>query len=157
MMHGAYLSLGSNIGDRLGHLRRAVNALSLLPSCSVERVSGVYETKPVGFAAQDDFYNIAVMLNTEMSARCLLGACLGIEAAMGRVRNFKNGPRVIDIDLLLCGGEVHSDAELTLPHPEMYRRAFVLIPLAEILPGTDLKNLSEEEKSGVIRTDKSIF
>ncbi len=131
-MSVAYLSLGSNIGDRLKNLQDAVDALSLLPGTKVKAVSSVYETEPVGLKEQRSFYNIAVKLETSRTPHCLLGACLGIEAAMGRKRGVKNGPRIIDIDLILYDNQKIDDAELTLPHREMNNRLFVLIPLWEI-------------------------
>ena len=152
-MGNAYLSLGSNIGDRLKNLQTAVDALRLLPNTKVMAVSSVYETEPVGLKEQCNFYNIAVKLETSLSPRCLLGTCLGIEAAMGRIRNIKNGPRIIDIDLILYDNERYKDEELTLPHKEMNNRAFVLAPLAEI-GGTkkgDVFSYSE-----VIKTEKKI-
>lgn len=130
--HTAYLGLGANIGDRQASLDCAVAALGLLPGTRVDAVSSVYETEPVGYADQPDFLNMCVRVVTTLSPRALLGAALGIEAAMGRIREFKNGPRVIDIDLLLYDNAVMNSAELTLPHPRMYERAFVMGPLSEI-------------------------
>ncbi|MBQ6021157.1 MAG: 2-amino-4-hydroxy-6-hydroxymethyldihydropteridine diphosphokinase [Clostridia bacterium] len=131
-MKKAYLSIGTNLGDRLANLQDAVDALRLLPRTEVIKCSAVYETAPWGYAEQADFYNICVMLETELSPHALLGACLGIEAAMGRVRTFKNAPRRIDIDMILYEGvELHTE-ELTVPHREMKNRAFVLAPLAEL-------------------------
>ncbi len=152
-MTTAYLSLGSNIGDRIKNLKNAIKSLSLLPGCNIECVSSVYETAPVGFTKQPQFYNAAVKINTDMTARCLLGACLGIEAGMGRVRTIKNGPRIIDIDILLYGNEKYTDEELTIPHKEMYKRAFVLIPLSEILSDVDLGVLTAEDRASVRRLE----
>jgi len=128
----AYLSLGTNMGEREDNLRLAIQALLRLPQTKVTATSYVYETEPGGGIAQPDFYNMTAKIETGLSPRCLLGALLGIEAAIGRVRKEKNGPRVIDIDLLLYGDEVYSDEELTIPHKEMFDREFVLAPLAEI-------------------------
>lgn len=130
--HTAYLGLGANIGDRQANLDGAVAALGLLPGTRVDAVSSVYETEPVGYADQPDFLNMCVRVVTTLSPRALLGAALGIEAAMGRVRGIKNGPRVIDIDLLLYDNAVINSPELTLPHPRMYEREFVMKPLGEI-------------------------
>ena len=99
----AYLSVGTNMGDRLQNLQNAVNSLRLLPQTSVIEISPVYETDPIGFEEQADFLNIAVEIETSLTPEALLGALLGIEAALGRVRIFKNGPRIIDLDLLLFG------------------------------------------------------
>lgn len=138
-MTDAYLSLGSNIGDAKKNLNDAVASLDKLPGTSVDRVSGFYVTAPVGYVRQVDFINICVALQTEMSPTMLLGCCLGIEAAMGRLRPFKNSPRIIDIDLILFGDTVCNTPELTLPHPRMKERAFVLVPLNEVLT-EELKN-----------------
>lgn len=130
----AVLGLGSNLGDRVDYLRQALDALALLPGTSVTAVSSVYETAPVGYADQPDFYNLVAVVQTELSPRALLGGCLGIEAALGRQRTFRNAPRVVDIDLLLMEGVTSDDPELILPHPRMMERAFVLVPLAELFP-----------------------
>lgn len=127
-----YLGIGTNIGDRLQNLKEAVAALKLLPMTKVIEVSKVYETVPVGYDNQDDFLNIAVSVETSLTSQNLLGACLGIEAGMGRIRTIKNGPRVIDIDLLLYGNEKCDTETLILPHPRMLERNFVLKPLLDL-------------------------
>ena len=129
----AYIALGTNMGDKGENLNRAVWALASIPGVKVSALSRVYETKPVGFVKQDNFYNAVIRVETTLSPRALLGACLGVEAGMGRVRGRKNGPRVIDLDLLLYEGKVINSEELTLPHPRMEERAFVLSPLCDIL------------------------
>ena len=155
----AAIGLGTNQGERLNNLRLALDALSLLPSTSVTDISPVYETEPVGYADQPDFLNAVCCVETELSPRALLGACLGIEAALGRIRTFRNGPRVIDLDLLLYEGVTMQTDELTLPHPRMGERAFVLCPLADIFKdgaafGFDLsEKINSADKSGVIKTD----
>lgn len=131
-MSKAYLGIGTNIGDREENLKSALNALNLLPMTKVTAVSKVYETEPVGFANQEDFLNIAVEIETELTAQNILGASLGIEAGLGRIRNIKNGPRIIDIDLLLYEEEKHNTTSLILPHPRMFEREFVLRPLLDI-------------------------
>ena len=131
-MSKAYLGIGTNIGDREENLKNALNALNLLPMTKVTAVSKVYVTEPVGFANQDDFLNIAVEIETELTAQNILGACLGIEAGLGRIRNIKNGPRIIDIDLLLYEDEKYNTPSLILPHPRMFEREFVLKPLLDI-------------------------
>ena len=128
----AYIALGSNLGDRLATLSAAVKALSLLPHTAVTAVSRVYLTEPVGYDDQPDFYNAAVRLETGLTPRALLGACLGIEAALGRHRQIKNGPRTVDLDVLLHGTKAYQDEELTLPHPRMLERVFVLAPLCDV-------------------------
>ncbi len=128
----AYLSIGTNMGDRLKNLQNAVDSLRLLPQTSVSEVSPIYETDPIGFEEQADFLNIAVELETMLTSEALLGALLGIEAALGRVRIFKNGPRIIDLDLLLFENETINNSVLTVPHPRMYEREFVLKPLCDL-------------------------
>lgn len=128
----AYLGMGTNIGDRIQNLTDAISVLNLLPLTKVTDCSNVYETDPVGYAEQDDFLNIVVEVETELNSDNLLGAALGIEAGLGRVRTIKNGPRIIDIDLLLYENEVKSTKTLVLPHPRMMERDFVLKPLLDL-------------------------
>lgn len=128
----AYLGVGTNIGDRMKNLQDAIDALKLLPMTSVTDVSDVYETDPVGYENQDDFLNIVVEIETEFNADNLLGAALGIEAGLGRIRTIKNGPRIIDIDLLLFANEIKNTKTLILPHPRMMERNFVLKPLLDL-------------------------
>lgn len=128
----AVLGIGTNMGNRIQNLIDAVEAVNLLPKTKVVEVSNVYETDPVGYNNQDDFLNIVLTVSTELNAHNLLGAALGIEAGMGRVRTIKNGPRVIDIDLLLYGNEKYDTDTLVLPHPRMLERNFVLKPLLDL-------------------------
>lgn len=133
-MSRALLGLGANLGNREDTLKRAIAALNTLPRTTVTRVSSFYETAPVGYADQPDFMNMVAELDTTLSPHTLLGACLGIEAALGRVRTFQNAPRIVDIDLLLYDDCTCNDTDLILPHPRMGERAFVLVPLAELFP-----------------------
>lgn len=128
----AFLGIGTNIGDRIENLSYAISALNLLPLTKVIDCSNVYETDPVGYDNQDDFLNIVVEIETELNSDNLLGAALGIESALGRVRTIKNGPRIIDIDLLLYENEVKNTNTLVLPHPRMMERDFVLKPLLDL-------------------------
>ncbi len=128
----AYLGIGTNIGDRIQNLKDVINALKLLPLTMVTDYSNVYETDPVGYYNQDDFLNMVVEIETELNADNLLGAALGIEAGLGRVRTIKNGPRIIDVDLLLYGNEIKNTNTLILPHPRMLERDFVLKPLLDL-------------------------
>jgi 2-amino-4-hydroxy-6-hydroxymethyldihydropteridine diphosphokinase len=134
----AFLGLGSNLGDRLANLTQAVRALAL-SGMTVVRTSRVYETAPVG-PPQPDYLNAVAEVETDLSARELLEVCLGVERQMGRVRAERWGPRVIDVDLLTYGRETIDEPGLTVPHPRMHERAFVLAPLLELeadppLPG----------------------
>jgi 2-amino-4-hydroxy-6-hydroxymethyldihydropteridine diphosphokinase len=125
-----YLSLGSNVGDRAANLNSAIDRLRGFGK--VVEVSSFYETEPVEFTAQAWFLNCAIALDTEITPRQLLDGILGIEQQMGRRRTQKKGPRVIDIDILLFGNLIVDDSGLTIPHPAMHERRFVLEPLAEI-------------------------
>jgi 2-amino-4-hydroxy-6-hydroxymethyldihydropteridine diphosphokinase len=127
-----YLSLGSNVGDCAENLKTAIDHLRVLGK--VVAVSSFYETEPVEFTDQPWFLNCAVALDTRKTPSELLESILGIEQQMGRRRTQKKGPRVIDIDILLFGNLIVDDSGLTIPHPAMYERRFVLEPLAEIAP-----------------------
>lgn len=155
----AYLGLGTNLGDREGHLRAALKELAGLPTMEIAAVSSIYETAPVGLTDQPDFLNLVVSVRTALSPRELMDALLHIENKMGRVRTVRWGPRVIDLDLLLFGESVVEIPGLSVPHPRLRERSFVLLPLAEIapdliLPGetATIKKLSEKllENSGEI-------
>jgi 2-amino-4-hydroxy-6-hydroxymethyldihydropteridine diphosphokinase len=126
----AFLGLGSNMGDRLVHLRDALEALP-----DVVAVSRVYETEPVGGpAGQDPYLNAVVELDTDLSPRDLLALARRLEAAAQRVRSVRFGPRTLDVDVLLVG-DLHVDEDdLVVPHPRMWERRFVVVPLAELAP-----------------------
>ncbi len=126
----AFLALGSNLGDRWSHLRRAVAATP-----DVTRTSPVYETAPVGGpSGQGPFLNAVVELDTELSPRQLLDLCRRLEEAAGRVRAERFGPRTLDVDVLLVGDLAVEDPDLVVPHPRMWERPFVLVPLAQLAP-----------------------
>jgi 2-amino-4-hydroxy-6-hydroxymethyldihydropteridine diphosphokinase len=127
----AYLSLGTNIGDRYEHL---ASAIPIVVASDEYRLSHVYETEPVGGVVQDDFWNLVVELTTAASAYDLLGRARAAEEAAGRTREVRWGPRTLDVDVLLVGDEMIDDPELTVPHPRLFDRAFVLVPLAELAP-----------------------
>lgn len=131
-MPAVYLGLGTNLGDRESNLREALRRLA--EHVRIEAVSSVYESEPVGFRAQPDFLNLVVRVGTEEEPRALLRMVQEIERAMGRQRSFRNAPRVIDIDILLYDDLNLELPELTIPHPRMLERAFVLKPLAELAP-----------------------
>lgn len=128
----AYVALGSNMGDAKKNINEAVAALDLVPGIKVQSMSELYETKPWGYEEQNNFCNAVARLNVEVSPEALLGICLGIEAGMGRVRKIKNGPRIIDIDLIMYEGQERNTKELVLPHPGMNERDFVLVPLYDV-------------------------
>ena len=128
----AYLSLGSNVGDRAANLQAAISALSALGE--VTKLSSFYETEPVEFTAQAWFLNCVLELDTTLSPRELIGAMLAVEQRMGRRREKTKGPRNIDLDLLLYEDRVVEEQGLKVPHPAMHERRFVLAPLVEIAP-----------------------
>lgn len=132
MSETAYLSLGSNIGDREGNLREAIRCLKELGA--VTAVSSFYETEPVDFVDQAWFLNCAVALETSTNPERLIDELVRIEQRMGRLRLQNKGPRIIDIDILLFGDRVVDTPGLKIPHPAMHQRRFVLEPLAEIAP-----------------------
>jgi 2-amino-4-hydroxy-6-hydroxymethyldihydropteridine diphosphokinase len=131
----AYLGLGSNVGDREAHLRAAIELLGE-HGVNVEGVSSLYETEPVGeILDQPDFLNAAIRVRTELEPEALLDVCKAIEVEQGRMMGGpRHGPRPLDIDLLLVEGVELESERLTLPHPEVTRRRFVLVPLLELEP-----------------------
>ena len=130
-MANVYLSLGSNLGDRAGNIRRAIEELRAR-SVRVRKVSSPYETEPLEVRDQPWFLNCAILAETDLSPRQLLGVLLEIERGMGRERHVPKGPRAIDMDILLYGDAIVNEPGLEIPHPRMAERKFVLVPLAEI-------------------------
>lgn len=144
-MNLSYLSLGSNMGDRFEMLRQAVAQLAEQPAVTVTQISSLYETDPVGYTDQEPFLNMVVQLETELTAMALLDVCQMIEQNLNRKRLVRWGPRTIDLDILLYNQDRIETDRLTVPHPRMNERAFVLIPLLEIDPGLEV--------AGTIETD----
>lgn len=131
----AYLGIGSNLGDRLEYLQRAVDGLAATSGIDVVAVSAVYETDPVG-PQQPDYLNAVVAVDTTLSPRALLGACQRQEAEAERVRDVRWGPRTLDVDVVLYGDETVDEPDLQIPHPRWRERDFVLAPLADLgVPG----------------------
>jgi 2-amino-4-hydroxy-6-hydroxymethyldihydropteridine diphosphokinase len=142
----AYVGLGANLGDRERTLREAVEALAAAEGVEVVAVSTVRETEPVGVGEQPLFLNGAVELGTTLTARELLEVLLAVEQRFGRVRApGEHGPRTLDLDLLLYGDEVIEEPGLTVPHPRLHERRFVLEPLAELAPGLIVPGRGEVE------------
>ena len=133
-MKRVYLSLGSNIGDRQAHLREGID---LLPASGIQvlRVSPVYETEPIGYAAQAWFLNLVIEADTSLFPVQLLNRTQRIEHTLGRIRTIPNGPRRMDIDILLYANAVIHTTRLEIPHPRLAERRFVLQPLADLAPG----------------------
>jgi 2-amino-4-hydroxy-6-hydroxymethyldihydropteridine diphosphokinase len=135
------LSLGTNIGERFQNLQIAVSSLSNVFKTRILNVSKIYTTAPFGVPdEQEDYLNCCVRFETELMPQTILGCCLGVESAMGRVRKIKFSSRIIDIDLLLFENEIFKNSDLVLPHPFIRERAFVLKPLSEICEKNRFKN-----------------
>jgi len=136
-MNTAFVALGANLGDPAATVKAAFAALANLPESRIVHCSSLYRTAPVGIIEQPEFVNAVAQLETDLAPEALLDALLDIEQRFGRIRAERNGPRTLDLDLLLYGDQFVSLPHLTLPHPRLHLRAFVLYPLAEIAP--DLK------------------
>ena len=144
-MYRIYLGLGANLGDRRASLRRALRLLAHLEDTQLLRVSSFYETPPWGNEKQPPFLNACAALETRLSPLVFLRRTQRIERALGRVRKEHWGPRTIDIDLLFAEGFESAAPELRLPHPYLHERAFVLLPLAEIVPGLIVRGRKIDE------------
>ncbi len=143
-MHIAYIGLGANLGDREAALRRALDLLAAEPGIEVTAVSAFRDTDPVGLLDQPRFLNAAARIETGLGPDELLERLLGVERALGRTRTGPRfGPRTIDLDLLLYGDSTLHDPNLTVPHPRLHERAFVLEPLAELDPDLVIPGLGE--------------
>jgi len=132
MKHKIYLGLGTNVGDRKTNLKAAIDALP--PDVEVVAQSPIYQTPPWGYEDQDDFLNQVVMARTDLAPQALLAYIKGLEEEVGRRATFRWGPREIDIDILFYDDLVMESETLTIPHPRMHERAFMLVPLADIAP-----------------------
>lgn len=170
MPSAAYIGLGSNLGDRVANLRRALERMDGLPKTRVLRTSSVYRTEPVGKPDQPEFLNMAAEVETGLEPRELLKALFGIEKELGRARGERWGPRTMDLDILHFGGRMLKEPDLEIPHPRAHQRAFVLAPLAELAPdladpatGVTVKEMLEKldqqgqgvEKAGNLLTDRA--
>ena len=141
----AYIALGANLGNAAATLRQAVASINSMPSCRVIKTSSLYKTAPLetlpGYGTGGDYINSVVAIETTLPAPILLQHLQQIELAAGRQRPYTNAPRTLDLDLLLYGSGSIDSANLTVPHPRMWQRAFVLVPLAEVAP--ELVDLSQ--------------
>lgn len=132
--HTAFIGLGSNLADPVAQVTRALEALDRLPQTCLLKHSSLYRSAPVGYLDQPDFINAVAQVETALAPQVLLDALLAQELACGRTREFKDAPRTLDLDVLLYDDLRYHTHGLTLPHPQMHRRAFVLRPLLEIAP-----------------------
>lgn len=131
----AYIGIGANLGDATQHVRDAIAALDTLPDTHLAAASSLYRTAPVGYLDQPDFINAVAALDTALQPHALLDALQEMETRFGRQRSFKDAPRTLDLDVLLYEQLTIDDPTLTIPHPRMHERAFVLAPLVEVAPG----------------------
>jgi 2-amino-4-hydroxy-6-hydroxymethyldihydropteridine diphosphokinase len=156
----AYLGLGGNVGDPAAAMARALAMLDQHPDCRVSAVSRLYRTPPWGKTDQDWFFNAAASIETSLSPETLLGLALGIEQVSKRVRAERWGPRTLDIDILVYGDLAIRSEQLTIPHPRMTERAFVLMPLADIAPDLNIRGrkvrewLDEVDAAGIEVADE---
>lgn len=131
----ACIALGANIGEPLRQIEAGFTALAALPGTRLLARSSLYRSAPVGYADQPDFINAVAIIETSLEPQTLLAAILDIERVNGRVREFPNAPRTLDLDIVLYGDRVVQEPGLTIPHARMLERAFVMVPLAEVAPG----------------------
>ncbi len=146
-METAFIGIGSNMGDRLGNISRAVDAVAHIPETHVEEVSHAYESEPAYVEEQPAFLNAVIEVSTELEPLALLHYLQDVESDMGRIREYDNGPRIIDLDLLLYGTDDIVSPELTVPHPGIAERDFVVTPLLEIAPRTHLPDGTRLQRS----------
>jgi len=158
----AFVALGSNLGDPARQIRGALRALAELPGTRLVRASSIYRNPPEGGRDQPEFMNAVAQIETRLGPRALLGRLLDIERGHGRVRDYPNAPRTLDLDIVLYGDREVREDGLTIPHPRMLERAFVLVPLAEIAPGAVVPGagriadlLGKLDASGMIRLAES--
>lgn len=133
-LHIAFIGLGSNLAGPVAQVSQALEALDRLPQTRLLKQSSLYRSAPVGYLDQPDFINAVAQVETALAPHALLDALLALEQTCGRTRDFKDAPRTLDLDVLLYDDLQHHEHGLTLPHPQMHRRAFVLRPLLEIAP-----------------------
>jgi 2-amino-4-hydroxy-6-hydroxymethyldihydropteridine diphosphokinase len=136
----AFIGIGANLGDARANALDAIGRLRRVPGVTVTAVSGLYRTAPID-SSGDDYINAVARVDTTLDAHALLGALFAIEQQHGRERPYRNAPRTLDLDLLLYGGEIIDTPTLTVPHPRMTQRAFVLVPLLEIAPDAAVPGL----------------
>lgn len=152
----AYVGLGSNQGDSVENIRQGLRKLNANPGVKVREVAGLYKTAPVGYLEQDWFVNTVARIETSLNPHGLLKLLLTIEDELGRIRTIRWGPRTLDLDLLIYAGEEIESTELTVPHPRMRERAFVMVPLAEIAPDLLINGQRAEQIAKILKKDQEI-
>ncbi|HAF44494.1 MAG: 2-amino-4-hydroxy-6-hydroxymethyldihydropteridine diphosphokinase [Sideroxydans sp. GWF2_59_14] len=148
MKHVAFVGLGSNLADPAAQVSQALDALNGLPQTRLLKKSSLYRSAPVGYLDQPDFINAVAQIETELVPHALLDALLALEQECGRTREFRNAPRTLDLDVLLYDDLVHHEHGLTIPHPQMHLRAFVLQPLLEIAPDCVIPGVGVAAEAG---------
>ena len=148
LRHVAFVGLGSNLADPAAQVTQALDALSGLPQTRLLKKSSLYRSAPVGYLDQPDFINAVAQVETELAPHALLDALLALEQECGRTREFRNAPRTLDLDVLLYDDLVHHEHGLTIPHPQMHLRAFVLQPLLEIAPDCVIPGVGTAAEAG---------
>ncbi|WP_102348350.1 2-amino-4-hydroxy-6-hydroxymethyldihydropteridine diphosphokinase [Bacillus sp. Marseille-P3661] len=162
MKNEVYVALGTNQGDRLDYIKSAIKLLDKNPGVIVVAYSSIYETEPVGFTDQPNFLNMVLCLNTTLNPYELIEVTQEIENALGRKREQRWGPRTIDLDILLFNDENIESEQLIVPHPRMFERAFVIIPLLEINEGLidkyhiDTRDLPDKEGIAVFQPKEKV-
>lgn len=151
----AFLGLGSNIGERKEQLQEAVNILDSIEGIEVTQVSDIYETEPVGYIEQPNFLNLCIEIETTLDPQSLLTCCLKTEHQLHRVRVVRWGPRTLDVDILLYGNQIIEDDNLSVPHPRMNERSFVLIPLNDIA-SKQIEPRSQQTIGSLVMKDESV-
>ncbi|WP_088105909.1 2-amino-4-hydroxy-6-hydroxymethyldihydropteridine diphosphokinase [Halalkalibacter urbisdiaboli] len=164
-MKDVYLALGSNIGDREAYLEKAIRELSAHPQIEVKQASSIYETEPIGYVEQQAFLNMVIYIRTNLSPQKLLAETQAIEQLCGRKRDIHWGPRTLDLDILLYDEENMKMENLCIPHPRMWERAFVVVPLMQLNPSLYSESLNKSiaevykelpDKEGVIVWKRTI-
>ena len=151
----AYLGLGSNIGNRELQLNEAIKILHAYQGIQVTQVSHIYETEPVGYPNQPKFLNLCIEIETELNPQSLLKCCLATEQQLHRKREIRWGPRTLDVDILLFGDQIIEQDNLSVPHPRMKERSFVLIPLNDIATN-QIEPISNKSIGQLVVTDNSV-
>ena len=155
-IHTAFIGLGSNLADPVAQVSQALKALGSLPGTRVVARSSLYRSAPVGYLEQPDFINAVAQLETELAPRALLDMLLALEQECGRTREFLNAPRTLDLDVLLYDDLVHHEHGLTIPHPHMHLRAFVLQPLLEIAPDCVIPGIGSAADAARVCKDQQL-
>ncbi|ADE11186.1 2-amino-4-hydroxy-6-hydroxymethyldihydropteridine diphosphokinase [Sideroxydans lithotrophicus] len=156
LQHVAFVGLGSNLADPVFQVSSALEALAGLPQTRMVRHSSLYRSAPVGYLDQPDFINAVAQIETELKPRALLDMLLALEHECGRTREFCNAPRTLDLDVLLYDDLQHHEHGLTIPHPQMHLRAFVLQPLLEIAPDCVIPGIGSAAEAALLCTGQTL-